>query len=125
MAKLKRKSREHMHEVYFAAFQYYVRIIISDDVVVSRKKRDGILGELFDESECLGMHCCNRPDATSYLFLTYHSLPSTIAHEAWHAVRRMLVFCGAELDSEVVAHHLGYLVGEIHTQIKRGCKGGA
>jgi hypothetical protein len=42
----------------------------------------------------------------------------TIAHESWHAILNMLVRVGADLDNEVVAYHLGYLVDEI-VKLKR------
>jgi hypothetical protein len=104
---------ERCHELKFDAFGYRVRVIFTNDVVASRIKRDRILGK-YDGSYASGLHSWSADKAQSYLFLGADARPCTIAHESWHAVRRMLLFCGAELENEVVAYHLGYLVGEIH-----------
>ncbi len=119
MSKPKKQCSERCVEIRFHAFDYNVRVIFSTDVVRSRIARDKILGK-YDGVRCSAMHCWNPSQAISYLFLPHKVPPATVAHEAWHAVRRMLRFCGAELDNEVVAYHLGYLVGEIHRKRNGG-----
>jgi hypothetical protein len=111
----KRKPRKEFSGFCtFDAFNYRVHLIITQDIVASRKLRNNILGEFVYETTPYAIHCAVPDDALSYLFLPFDVGPGTIAHEAWHAVRRMLTFCCAELDNEVVAYHLGYLVSAIH-----------
>lgn len=105
--------KEHSSKLSFPAFEYDVHIVFSSDVVASRIKRDDILGK-YDAGPAGGLHSYTPDGSYSYLFISPDALPSTIAHEAWHCIRRMMVHCGAELENEVVAYHLGYLVGEIH-----------
>jgi hypothetical protein len=42
-----------------------------------------------------------------------YELADQIAHESYHAIVGMLKHLGMELENEVVAYHLGHLVGEI------------
>ena len=49
----------------------------------------------------------------SYVFIPYGSSTGSMAHEAYHAIRHMLEECSIELENEVVAYHLGYLMNEI------------
>jgi hypothetical protein len=112
------KFRERCHELNFEAFDYRVRIIFTSNVVGSRTKRDSLLGR-YDGASALAMHDYVPDKAQSYLFLPLDAAASTIAHECWHVVRRMLALCGAGLDNEVVAYHLGHLVGEVHKFQKR------
>jgi hypothetical protein len=53
-------------------------------------------------------------DMECYIFILPNADPGTIAHEAWHAIRHMMLKVGVELDNEAVAYHLGYLVNRIH-----------
>lgn len=48
-----------------------------------------------------------------WVFLPFKAKPDTDAHEAFHAVRHMLMYAGVELDNELFAYHLGYLVREM------------
>lgn len=65
----------------------------------------------------------------SYLFFQETATAGTIAHEAWHAVNHMLKgFAGAELEDELIAYHLGYLVDQItqfFNQEKANADGGS
>lgn len=54
-----------------------------------------------------------RDDAHSFLFIYHKSNAGTIAHESWHVVRRMMEFADVDLENEVVAYHLGYLVNQV------------
>jgi len=47
------------------------------------------------------------------LFFKRDNSDGIIAHEAWHAVFSMFEWAGAELDNEMVAYHLSYLVDRI------------
>ena len=67
-------------------------------------------------TDALTVHPRNEP--VSFIFLKYNSSAGTIAHESWHAIRRMMQYFGVDIESETVAYHLGYLVNRI-TQFKR------
>ena len=55
----------------------------------------------------------------SFIFFPPSATPGDIAHEAWHAIRQMMIHKGVELDSETVAYHLGYLVDKIFKLMRR------
>lgn len=48
-----------------------------------------------------------------FIFFRLHPTFGTIAHESWHAIRRLMEWAGIAIDSETVAYHLGYLVDKI------------
>jgi len=54
-----------------------------------------------------------KDECRSFIFIKQRCSLNIVAHESWHAVRRMMIHMGVELDSETVAYHLGYLVEEI------------
>ena len=105
-------------KVTFDAFDYLVRVTFTDDVVAARVKIDSIVGK-YPGGPAGAIHSWADDNPVSYLFLPYDARPSTIAHECWHVVRQMLRICGAELENEVVAYHLGWLVGKVHDIQKR------
>lgn len=104
-----RKFKEKKTIVEFIVWRKYtVHVIISNDVVRSIKKAD-FSHHLTDDSEPEAMHIFNTKAATSYLFLPFKTSVEVAAHESWHVIRRLLTYRGAELDSETVAYHVGYL----------------
>jgi hypothetical protein len=72
--------------------------------------------ELYSDESGLAIHPKNQP--RSFIFFKGNPNPGTIVHESWHVVRRMLEYYGIELDNEVVAYHLGYLVRNIHGMMR-------
>jgi hypothetical protein len=91
---------------------YTVRIVFSSDL---RKSAMGRLGHMpADESAvAFVFHVHNR--SQSYIFLPLDTSESTVAHEAWHVVHKVLKCSGVEeFDDEVVAYHLGWLVRQIY-----------
>ena len=95
--------------VKIPALDYHIKVIVTDSV------------SEYQHSLGICDHGSN-PEA-SHLFggshdsmLVFHPFPSpgTVSHEAWHAVRQMMLNAGAELDNELVAYHLGYIVEEVH-----------
>ncbi|HXQ37228.1 MAG TPA: hypothetical protein VN843_24675 [Anaerolineales bacterium] len=54
----------------------------------------------------------------STIILPLSATAGTVAHEAYHAVRKRLVKQDIELDNEIVAYHLGYLVNKISLLLK-------
>jgi len=67
--------------------------------------------DMDNETQGLAVHDTDAP--FSFIFLPHNASVGDIAHESWHAVRRMMEYVGAELDNEAVAYHLGYMVQEI------------
>lgn len=63
------------------------------------------------DTQGIAIHC--KDESRSFIFLPFHVSAGTIAHEAWHVIRRMMDYLGIELDNEAVAYHLGYLVNKI------------
>jgi hypothetical protein len=90
---------------------YQVHIIFTEDIGESRRKRYGSRGG----SDGAGALHSSAEGGHSHLFYRVgvgNCNAGTIAHEAWHAVRAMLVdFSGVTImENEVTAYHIGYLV---------------
>ena len=108
--------KEHVKLVRFAVFQNYaVRIILTDDILASRKKLDPLIGQPYDgDGHCSGMHCYSKlHDGVSWLLVTPATTPGVVAHECWHAVYRLMQWAGANAENEVIAYHLMYLVARV------------
>jgi hypothetical protein len=101
-----KKIKSTKKKVEFSAFDYTVHIVLTEDVLAYAKRR--WKGVPFRPAQAL--HVVPKGTDSSWLLLPYNPTAGEIAHEAWHAVRRMLDDCEAELENEVVAYHLGYLV---------------
>lgn len=69
------------------------------------------LGIDLTDTHAIAVHV--EDTGVSMIFLPYNASVGTIAHESYHAVRRMLKYVGAKMDNETVAHHLGYLTQKI------------
>ena len=110
---------ENKMVVKFPAWSYDIHIVLTSNVDLStgRIQRDIEDTELDfsmeHKSEHGGCHIAHKKALDSYVILPMDAPCSAVAHEAWHAIRYMLTSAGAELDSETVAYHLGYLVGQI------------
>ena len=60
-----------------------------------------------------------KNEPLSFIFLQPTNSPGTIAHEALHAMDRMMDYVDVEYDSETRAYHLGYIVNKIHKLMRR------
>lgn len=60
------------------------------------------------------MHADGPAGPCSLLILHEGCSPGIVAHECWHAIRRMLNNLDVGLENETVAYHLGYLVNRVH-----------
>ncbi len=95
--------------VRFPVFcNYRVHVVVTDDVQKSHSERK--CGDDNDHAGVEALFCTNGKGPESYIFFQREASAGTIAHESWHAVRRMLLDIGSELDNEVVAYHHDYLV---------------
>lgn len=107
--------KERVTKIVFPVFSgYEVYVCISDDIVASRQKRDGYFGEKFTGGDALGLHSYPLGSTgISWLFFPIIVRPGTVAHESWHCIFRMMSWVGADIENEVVAYHLGYLVEKV------------
>lgn len=113
--------KEKITTVRFPVFaNYTVNIVITDDVVKSRKSRDAKLGEPYDGVTAQAIHSWPLDgQGSSWLFFTQNVGAGTVAHECFHCVRRIMRWLGADIENEVVAYHLGYLVDKTWKSLKR------
>lgn len=95
----------------FSGFTVVVERASDIEIAISQYPQMAHMAKDNDDADAVtlfdGAHTC-------YIFLKPAADPGAIAHEAWHAVLRMLTTMGVEGDNEVVAYHLGYLVNKIH-----------
>ena len=107
----KTKWGDYEHIVKFPVLSnYFVHVIFTDHIGRSRKGRYGSEGAA-EGAAALSSVAVN---GHGHLFYNTEKLSEgIIAHEAWHAVFRMFEWVGAELDNEMVAYHLSYLVDRI------------
>lgn len=97
--------------VSFSIWNYDVDIVITDDFNKAAKRmklREPQDGPAQDGSTG-GITFHEVDNGYSALFIPPKADVKVIAHESWHCIRRMLVYCGAKLDNETVAYHLGFL----------------
>lgn len=71
------------------------------------------------DSETLGL-TSTKGGKVSFVFLKPNATPGIIAHESWHAVENLIKYVGAEIESEMVAYHLDYLVDRIFKFVNKG-----
>lgn len=101
-------------------FHWSIDMVVTPDVVEYAKSR-GWPGGVQEETTD-GITLWFSKEQLSVIIIQPDASAGVIAHEAWHAVRRMLLHVGAELENEVVAYHLGYVVNHL-TNFKNGvCK---
>lgn len=61
---------------------------------------------------------CHRENY-SYVFFKPDADAGEMAHEMWHVIRHIFEYIGAELENEIVAYHLEYLVSESMYVLKK------
>lgn len=102
----------------FPTFGYEVQIVFTSDIEGSCRAR----GAYIPEDATIDAYCFRDEEAwRSSLLFPYNVGYGTIAHEAWHAARNMLIRVNAGFENEVVAYHLGYIVEEasrFHKKLK-------
>ena len=105
----KTRHGDYEKKVTFPVYsEYAVRIVFTDDLPKSRIGRYGNAGAA-GEGDTNAMVSTNSEGC--HIFFKPMARTGVIAHEAYHAVRRMLDWIGAnECDEEVVAYHLTHLV---------------
>jgi len=109
-----KKFIEYKKEVVFDALGHYkITVIKTNDMQKSIHKRD--LGEHDMElTTAITVSLNTDTHQETFIFLSLRPKASTIAHEAYHAIRRMFKYYDIKMENEAVAYHLGYLVERIH-----------
>ena len=109
--------RVRKKEIKFPALgNYRIRIVVTKDVrkymlTCSEFKDIAMDGEHAD-TYAITLHQVGNN--LTYIIFPFGASVGSIAHECWHAVRKMLLHLNAKLDNEVVAYHLGYLVNQVY-----------
>lgn len=89
---------------------YHVRLILTDDLLKSAT-RTGSRPDGPSDAFCFHI----KGESRSYIFLKLDSAESTVAHECWHIVHRVLTWCNVkDMDDEIVAYHLDYMVEQVY-----------
>jgi hypothetical protein len=127
----KRKTIKKLEEEHYYFFNigwandFEVNICITPDVMKSRKHRDELLGQLRPRCENACALFCAL-EGKGWLFLPMEFDPDTVAHETYHLVDYMMDRLGVEhRDGEVMAYHMGYVVGkisEVYVRVKAEAK---
>jgi hypothetical protein len=97
------------------ASDFEVTVIITPDIIASRKHRNEILG-VFEQPRCGQKYAAffSAVGGYGYLFLPPVFDPDTVAHETYHLVDYMMDRLGVtQRDGEVMAYHLGWIVGKV------------
>lgn len=90
---------------------YQVRLVFTNDLTKSANERVGHTPGGTTDAFCWHL----KSNGLSYLFLKMDSTESTVAHECWHVIYRILMWCGVkDFDDEMVAYHIGHLVGKVY-----------
>lgn len=111
------KSR-HINIKFPVLGEYRVRVVVTSDLKKSLEQH-GIPADADDNSTyAMAVH----EDGTGYsaIFLPYGANISSVVHESWHVIRRMMEYLGIELDNETVAYHLGYLTEKVYNFLRKG-----
>ena len=108
----KTKYGDYATWIYFKVLaNYTIRLVFTNDLAASAKERIGSSPEGSFEAFCYHV----KDKGMSYIFLPMDVTESTVAHESWHIVNRMMRFIDVQdLDDEMVAYHLDHLVEAIY-----------
>lgn len=108
------KRRMHRHSIKFPAFGgYVIRVVFTDNAAAEfvrlKEPKPG-------DAEAWTI---TDPEGYAHILLKHDVDAETIAHESFHAVFSLMRFAGAAMEEEVVAYHLGHVVGLITKWAKR------
>lgn len=86
---------------------YTIEVVVSTDIQKSVMKRGIGVHQHFE-----AMHC-GADNLFSFIFLPEKARAGIVAHEVFHCVWHVFRSIGADLENEIVAYMLSYLVDEI------------
>lgn len=95
---------------------YLIAVVFTDDIGLSRRKRDDEIGHSLDGPRCTALHSYNdkTDDGIAWLFFARDVTPGVVAHEATHAVSRLLEYLGVtNYDQEIFAYLVEYIVEQV------------
>lgn len=117
--------KERVALIKLPTYYYRVHVVVTTDVILSRNRRWKTIGSKDFGGSAGAMHVSNSDMGTSWIFLKDPSGPGTIAHECWHCIYQIMRYIGADIENEVVAYNLGYLVDKasacMHSQKRSIC----
>lgn len=103
---------ERVKKINILPFYYSCTVIITDNILESKRKRNNKLLECEITDEPKGLHC-DGGILDSYIFLKHDSLSDVIVHESYHCICKLMKDIGAKHEEEIVAYLLGFLTKEI------------
>lgn len=105
---IKPRYKEIVRKVKFDIFPYRLIIVVSNDVIESRAKRD----YMFGPSRLVNAAAIHTSDGggESYIFIRHDAVPGIVAHEANHCAWALMETIGAKHEEEVMAYVLYYVV---------------
>jgi len=112
-------SRPRFTIIEFPVFCHY---IVHVEVTPDFKKSLAQYPQTRDvdpDPDTAGLTVHVKNETLSFVFIHANCPVSTIAHESWHVVERMLGYVGVDLDSETVAYHLGFLVDKVFKFVRK------
>lgn len=108
------KLRTHRHKIHFPIFsKFVIHVIFTSD-----PKTEGVRLNCDLQEDSIAWTISGEESAV-HIVLPHSPDPETIAHESFHAIWSLMKFAGAQLEEEVVAYHLGHVVGCITKWSKR------
>jgi hypothetical protein len=112
----KYKNFSRIYTVDFSVWRYLINVVFTKNLQGAADELGLGNHGLNDNTEAAAIH--EEESAVTHVLLHPDADEAAVAHESWHAIRRMLTYCGAETENETVAYHLGFLVGAI-TKMKK------
>jgi hypothetical protein len=90
---------------------YQVRVVLTNDLL---KSAEGRLGSgPGEEADAFCYHV--KGAGRSYIFLPMDAPESTVAHECWHIIHRVMTYCHVvDMDDEIIAYHLDHMVEQVY-----------
>jgi hypothetical protein len=117
---MKKRGRKgwRMESFPIPTLQYIIHVVVTDDFPKAMKALDIRNNGRMENAGAITFTPAPNYDGESYIFIRkkgrsgerHGQLINEIAHESWHVVRQMFRRAGAELENELVAYHLGYIV---------------
>jgi hypothetical protein len=114
-----KKPKEYKKIITLGPFPYEIYVILTEDINNSRSGRSHFLGDWDSTEDTIGIHSGMEEAARSYIFLGYEPDISSVVHEAYHAVWRVMEYLGAHHENEVMAYILGHIVREIVKHVEK------
>lgn len=103
---------DFIKKIYIEPFRYTCYIVITNNILESRKNKKYKLPECSYIEEPLGLHA-DAGTLYSYIFIKPTSTNNIIVHETYHCIRKLLRDIGSKQEEEVVAYLLAYLFEKV------------